>query len=284
MNHVYKGNEDMPELRIAFLDVGHGDFVYATTPLGDNLIIDIGSGDVIPSNFLNNVLTISEVQVSHPHTDHFDDIVAISKKKIKSFRCPQLDKFSDQSIGWRKSDKTKIAKLREMKRTLKPNNGAVAIGNGFSHTVWFPDTIDTNDPNTTSMVTTLSYAGVKILLGGDLPESGWKNLLQNREFVSAISDTTIFKVPHHGRKEGCCKDLFEHIFPKLCIISDKSMGKDNENTVATPWYSQRAKGCNVVGSREKRKVLSTRSDKSIFIKINEKGAFWVYTNTTWRKD
>ena len=28
---------DMSTLKIGFLDVGHGDFIYATTPLGDNV-------------------------------------------------------------------------------------------------------------------------------------------------------------------------------------------------------------------------------------------------------
>ena len=274
----------MSALKIAFLDVGHGDFVYATTPLGDSLIIDVGSGDVVPSKFLSKVSTISEVQVSHPHTDHFDDIVAVSKKTIKSFRCPFLDKFSDESIGWKKSDKVKIAKLREMKKNLSADDKAVSVGNGFDHTVWFPDNIDYNDPNTASAVTTLSYAGVKILFGADLPASGWESLLKNNSFVAAISGTTIFKVPHHGRNEGCCDGLFEKISPKLCVISDKPMGKDNKNTVATAWYTQRASGCNVVGANKKRKVVSTRSDNSIFIKINNEGLFWVYTNTRWKSD
>ena len=122
----------MPSLKIAFLDVGHGDFIYAETPLGDNLVLDIGTGDVVPAQFLSKVSTISEVQVSHPHTDHIDDIVAFSKKTIKSFRCPSLDGFSDQTIGWKKSDKVKIAKLREMKRTLVADNAAVRVGSGFS--------------------------------------------------------------------------------------------------------------------------------------------------------
>lgn len=274
----------MSTLKVAFLDVGHGDFIYATTPLGDNLIIDIGSGDVVPSRFLSKVSTISEVQVSHPHTDHFDDIVAISTKTIKSFRCPSLDRFSDQSIGWKKADKVKIAKLREMKRNLSAADAAVSVGSGFSHTVWFPGDIDYDDPNTASAVTTLSFAGVKILFGGDLPASGWESLLNNNKFVSAISGTTIFKVPHHGRKEGCCEALFERISPKLCIISDKATGKDNKNTVATGWYSQRALGCNVVGAKDKRKVVSTRSDNSIFVKVNNEGTFWVYTNTRWKTD
>lgn len=274
----------MASLRIAFLDVGHGDFVYAETPLGDNLVIDVGTGDIIPTEFLSKVSTISEIQVSHPHTDHFDDIVAFSKKTAKSFRCPSLEGFSDQTIGWKKSDKAKIAKLREMKKTLKADNTAVSVGNGFSHTVWFPSDVDYNNPNTASLITTLSYKGVAVLFGGDLPDAGWQSLIKNQKFVDAISATCVFKVPHHGRKEGCSETLFQKIAPQLCIISDKPLSKDNKNTVATDWYSKRSSGCNVVGCEGQRKVLSTRSDKSIFIKIDDTGEWWVYRDTTWRTD
>lgn len=272
----------MATLKVSFLDVGHGDFIYAETPLGHKLVIDLGSGDVIPSKFLSKVTTIHELQISHPHTDHFDDIVAFSGKTIKSFRCPALQKFSDQKIGWKKSDKAKIAKLRQMKNQYAADNNAVSVGNGFSHSVWSPPTINYEDPNTASYVTTLSYGGTKILFGGDLPASGWKSLLSNQKFVNAISGTTIFKVPHHGRNEGCCEELFAKISPMLCIISDKSLGKDNKNTVATNWYTSKASGCNVVGSTSKRKVLSTRSDNSIFVEIQQSGDWDVYTNTRWK--
>jgi len=274
----------MADLRIGFLDVGHGDFIYATTPLGANLIIDVGTGDVVPSIFLSEISNISELQVSHPHTDHFDDIIAISKKNIASFRCPSLDGFTDDRIGWTKSDKAKIAKLRQMRREIAADNEAVTVGQEFDHTVWFPQNVDINDPNTASAVTTLAFKGVKILLGGDLPASGWKDLLNNSKFVGAITGTTIFKVPHHGRSEGCCNELFDVITPMLCVISDKSIEKDNKNTAATKWYSDRTTGCIVAGCKDKRKVVSTRSDGSIFIKINDKGEWWVHPGTCWLRD
>ncbi len=274
----------MPYLRIAILDVGHGDFIYAETPLGDRLVIDVGSGDVIPAKFLSKISTLSELTITHPHTDHFDDIIDFSKKKVNSFRCPDLTHFADATIGWKKSDKEKIKCLRNLKATNSSDNNAVKVGQGFSHTVWYPSNIDYNDPNTSSVITTLSYGGTKILFGGDLPDSGWQDLLKKPGFISAIKGTTVFKVPHHGRKEGCSEALFKYISPKLCVISDKPLSKDNQNTVATSWYSQRTLGCTIVGQKEKRKVLSTRSDKSIFIKINEEGTFWVYPDTCWRTD
>lgn len=273
----------MPEMKVSFLDVGHGDFSFAISPFGHNLIIDVGYGDVIPSVFLKNINTIHELQISHPHTDHFDDIINISKKSILSFRCPNLDSFKDNVIGWKKSDKNKINRLREIKRTIAANNDAVLNGNNFAHTVWFPENVDFNNPNTASIVTTLSYQGVTILYGGDLPSSGWDNLLNKKEFIATIKNTAIFKVPHHGRQEGCSDALFKIISPKLCIISDKSLDKDNQNTVATSWYSARSSGCNVVGYDTPRKVLTTRTDGSIFVKINNEGKWWVYPDTNWEK-
>ena len=271
----------MANLKISVLDVGHGDFIYAETPLRDNLVIDCGRNDIVPSSFLSNISSISELQISHPHTDHFDDIVAIAKKTIRSFRCPPLENFADNVIGWKKRDKVKIDKLRELKRTTSADNSAVRVGDGFGHTVWFSGEVNYDDPNTSSAVTTLSYQGFKMLFGGDLPESGWESLLEKDGFVRAIRNTKVFKVPHHGRREGCCESLFEAISPLLCIISDKPIEKDSENTAATDWYTLKSTGCNVVGSEKQRKVLTTRADGSIFISVNEKGTWSVYRNTRW---
>ena len=275
----------MSLLRISVLDVGHGDFIYAMTPAGQALVIDCGSGDVVPANFLRNVTTISELQISHPHTDHFDDIIAMSKKTISSFRCPRLDNFTDDVIGWKSRDKAKIQKLRDMKRTLRSDDNAVPVGNGFSHSVWAPENIDANNPNSASYVTILSYGSFKMLFGGDLPDSGWKDLLKKPGFVTAISGTTIVKVSHHGRKEGRSSDLFNRISPKLCIISDKAIDNTNENTEATNWYTARSSGCKVRlsgGMMGDRKVLTTRNDKSIHIQANSRGEFWVFADTRWK--
>jgi len=176
----------MPNLKISVLDVGHGDFIYAETPLGHRLVIDCGTGDVIPSNFLSQVSIIDELQISHPHEDHFSDIMALAKKTIRSFRCFSLNGFADEKIAYRTGDKQKVAFLRALKARLSPDNAAVTVGNGFQHTVWYPSKIDYDDPNTASSVTTLSYGRFKMLFGGDLPKAGWDALLLNPQFASTI--------------------------------------------------------------------------------------------------
>jgi competence protein ComEC len=103
----------MYKLKICVLNVGHGDCIYVETPLGNNLVIDCGCGDTVPSEFLSSigVRKIDELQISHPHTDHFDDIVNISRKNIGSLRCPSLDNFHDNVIGWSNQDHQKITTL-----------------------------------------------------------------------------------------------------------------------------------------------------------------------------
>jgi beta-lactamase superfamily II metal-dependent hydrolase len=273
----------MAELKISFLNVGHGDFCYCETPFNQTMIIDCGSGDVVPSKFLNKVSIINELQISHPHTDHFLDIEEISKKTIKSFRCPNPNSFDDKSIGWKKSDESKIKKLKELHKNIKTDNDAITVGNGFRHLVWCPKH-DGSDPNLSSLITLIGYKGVNILMAGDLTSECWDEFLKNQDFRNAIKDTTILKAPHHGRKNGCSEELFKYISPKLCIISDKSLEKDNTNTASTDWYTKRASGCNIANSNNNpRYVLTTRNDNSIFIKVDDKGTWWVYRDTNWLK-
>jgi competence protein ComEC len=272
----------MDNLKISILNVGHGDFIYATTPLGNNLVIDCGNdgGDISPAKFLSKISTIDELQISHPHTDHFGDIIALSEKNIRSFRCPSLEKFTDKAIGWRDQDVLKIKKLRYLKQSINADNNAVQCDANFGHCVYFPGDVNYEDANTSSIVTILRFGFFKILFGGDLPDNGWCNLLKNEEFRSAIKGTNVFKVSHHGRAEGCSDELFKHISPKLCIISDKPIDETNKNTVSTSWYEDRTSG--IYFGDKLRKVLTTRNDGSIFIDVQSDSNWSVYRNTSWR--
>jgi beta-lactamase superfamily II metal-dependent hydrolase len=272
----------MARLKISVLDVGHGDFIFAQSPHGHSLVIDCGSGTVIPSVFLRNVSTLDELQVSHPHTDHFYDLPALESKTIRSFRCPPPTLFDDGEMGWRSSDKPMIASLKRLASTHIPDNAAVSVGNGFDHTVWRApqSAVDYDDPNTVSLVTTLSYGGFKMLFGGDLPTVGWEALLKDQNFVRAITGTTFFKVPHHGRAVGTCDALFEVINPRTCVISDKPIDGTNENTVCTDWYRQRSLGCKL-NNGETRHVLTTRRDGSIHFQADELGQWCFQLGCDW---
>lgn len=274
----------MALLKISVLDVGHGDFVYAETPFGHRLVIDCGSGAIVPSAFLSKVPTLDELQISHPHTDHFTDLPALGVKNIKSFRCPRLNGFDDSEMGWKQSDKQAIAWLRHLAATRVADNLAVAVGYGFDHTVWAAPikSVDYSDPNTVSLVTILGYGSFKMLFGADLTTAGWKAHLENPNFRNSIKGTSLLKVSHHGRAVGTCDELFGigGIYPTLSIISDKAVDDSNRNTICVDWYRQRSRGLQstVDGLRH---VLTTRRDGSIHIQANANGNWIVRTNCAW---
>lgn len=279
----------MANLKVSFLNVGHGDFIYCETPHGDNMVIDCGCGEIVPSTFITSN-SITELQVTHPHTDHFDDIIDLSEKTIQSFRCPQISTFDDSKIGWKKSDSEKIKKLKELQRDIMPNNYVVTTDTNFYYQVWESPLIDKEDPNTSSLVTLITYNNFKVLMGGDLPTDCWLELLKNKSFKDSIAGTTIFKTPHHGRENSYCKELFEVMSPILCIICDKPLDKDNENTCATDKYREAVK--NGGGGLDfyrlsdgqftgKRYVLTTRNDKSIFMNIQGLYNYNIKTYTDW---
>lgn len=274
----------MSNLKISVLDVGHGDFIYAESPKGHTLVIDCGldGGDVSPAKFLSRVSTIDELQISHPHTDHLSEIAAMRKKTINSFRCVDLARFKDESIGWRTKDAAAIKALREMQATIAKNDAAVATGDSFEHNVFVPGGIDYTNPNTASLITVLRYGSFKMLFGGDLPSAGWESLLAKPDFVKAITGTDVLKVSHHGRKEGCCDALFEVITPSLCVISDKSIDESNKNTVCTSYYSSKSKGITFKDVGEK-KALTTRTDGSVHFQATG-SQWWVWRGTTWVAD
>jgi len=262
-------------LKISVLDVGHGDFAYAETTGQQSLVIDCGSGDVIPSKFLSKVSTIHELQISHPHEDHFTDIVELAKKNIRSFRCPYIEKYSDDEIAWRSGDTAKVATGRRLKSQIPPNDAAVPVGNGFGHTVHIPDVTDLHlsDPNTASAITTLSFGNFKMLFGGDLTEEGWEKLLKKPGVVAAVRSATVYKVSHHGRDVGCSDALFKIIKPQLCIVSDKTLDSTNLGTECIEWYRERTSGVIVNksdGKTEERRVLTTRCDGSIHLRQMER--------------
>ncbi len=63
-----------------------------------------------------------------------------------------------------------------------------------------------SDHNEVSVVLKISYGDTTIILGGDLEEAGWKEVL--REYGEANLKATMVKVSHHGSENGYCEELW----------------------------------------------------------------------------
>lgn len=283
-------------MKLVIWDVQHGSAAYLKTPSGKHIVIDLGSGDFSdnsafsPLQYLKDsggVKQLDEVIITHPHTDHIDDILNWDLLSPKVLLRPKHLSEEDILKANPSKDKKKINKYIEINKsyshpvnpTERPtdakNNGGVNIST-FS-----PSRCGTSNINNHSIVTIMEYLGVKIIVPGDNEAASWKELLEDPSFITAIKGTNIFVASHHGRESGYYSDLFNYFSPELVIVSDGP----NAETSVTDKYSKLASGWTVYKRSEnettpyERKCLTTRKDGSVVIKVG-KSTNGVFMNVT----
>ena len=77
-------------------------------------------------------------------------------------------------------------------------------------------------PNEVSVVLWIRIGNIKLLLGADLEEQGWKDILQNE--IKPEGHASVFKVSHHGAESAHSSKVWE------------AMLDPNPIAVLTPWY------------------------------------------------
>lgn len=274
-------------MKLIIWDVQHGSSAYLKTPSGKHIVIDLGSGDYSGNNFnfspllhLKNkygVEQLDEVIITHPHTDHIDDIMNFDVLRPKVILRPNHLSEDNVKKANPSKDQKKIDKYLEINKRyslpvddsenpkLGKNNGGVNIQ------TFIPTNCGTSNINNHSVVTIIEYLGVKILVPGDNEVVSWKELLEKPSFVNAIKNTNIFVASHHGRESGYYAELFNYFEPELVIISD---GPAVETSV-TDKYSKIASGWKVYKRSEnekipyERKCLTTRKDGTLIIKVGK---------------
>ena len=271
-------------LEIVIWDVQHGSAAYINTPNGKVIIIDLGTGDYSgndakfsPLQYLerNGISTIDQLIITHPHTDHIDDIFNIESFSVASLLRPRHLTEDDIRNANRSQDKSKVDKYFEFEGIYNSsltyedsvlcdeNNGGVSIK------CFISDNCPHSNINNHSVVTILEYLGVKIIIPGDNEAASWDKLLELEDFIESIKDTSILVAPHHGRENGYTDKLFDYFTPDIVIISDGPVS----STSITSKYTYIADGWTVHSRSGKepqeRSCLTTRNDGAIGIKIYE---------------
>ncbi len=276
-------------MKLVIWDVQHGSAAYLKTPSDKHIVVDLGAGNYSESDeafspllYLRDnygIKQLDQVIITHPHTDHIDDIMnfdALSPRVLSRPNHLTEETVRNANPG---KDKQKLDKYFEIdKRYSYPvssnedpkrpeNNGGVQIQ------IFISSECGTSEINNHSIVSVIQYQGVKILLPGDNESGSWKMLLEKPEFVRAIANTNIFIASHHGRESGYCAELFRHFKPQLTIISDGPV----QGTSVTEKYSQHTTGVPVYSrsggtrTRRDRKCLTTRKDGTIIITVDDGG-------------
>jgi len=261
-------------------DVQHVQAAYLKTP-NSHFVFDLGTGsygyngEFSPFSYLRNhygVKKLDGVLLSHPHRDHLDDIKEFDSPSPSVLWRPShlsesdIRKANRDHDTWIQDAYLEINKrysdpiTDEINPFLPQNNGGVQMQ------IFTPNTCATSNISNHSFVTVVTHENYKLLIPGDNESISWDELLERSDFCSAIDDTDVLLAHHHGRKAGFSEKLFEHIPPRIVIVSDERFA----DTSATDQYSKKAQRWKVdkrSGDSNNRKCLTTLKDGVIVTKF-----------------
>ncbi len=251
--------EPAAELRCTFLSVGHGCSVLIETPNGQALVYDVGttgSGDsakrVLSNALWNRHRTrIDALVISHADRDHFNGAVELfevirAKRLLVSPQFPETDQRGAISVlNAAREHGVPIAVVRSGERLELDPEVEIRVLHPS------PDRTYESD-NAQSVVLEVSFRGRRILLTGDLEDSGLRELL-----TSPARPTDIVLAPHHGSLGDSPTEFVRWAQPRWVVASS---GRNVSLDGLQKRYGSQAK------------VLATSEHGAIEFRINANGA------------
>jgi len=272
-------------ISIITFDVAHGSCHLIVTPSRRLVMIDLGcSDDFSPVECLKGkgLKRLDLLVVTHPHDDHIRGILDLNGIEVGILHRPKsvppdLTAQLDPPLkkAWQEFDARFTRPVELPDKFYDPQSPAF---DGMALR-FFGGKSDTRNLNNYSIVAVLEFGAFKMLFPGDLEADGWQSLLADSRFANRIAGTTILVAAHHGRKAGWCAELFDHISPKLVIISD---GAATDTSYASS-YSQKAHGYRVktrnTGEEKTRNVVSTRDNGHVVVEATASRSGITYSVT-----
>jgi beta-lactamase superfamily II metal-dependent hydrolase len=266
-----------------FWDVQHGNACYISSPIGQNIAIDLGVGSYSGVNktfspllYLKNnwqVRRLDAALITHPHRDHLDDIGNFDALNPRVLYRPKHLTHEEIRAGNKAEDSEILEKYFDVDNRysdpIRPEENPFneKVNGGMLVQYFTPSKCARTNLNNHSIVTVVGFANSKIIIPGDNEAPSWNELLENPHFVAAITGADILLAAHHGREAGYCENIFKYFSPRLTIVSDGRFS----DTSATNRYSSKSLGWKVYkrsGGTEERKCVTTRSDgviKVVFV-------------------
>lgn len=134
--------------------------------------------------------------------------------------------------------------------------------------------LEKHTTNDLSQIVFIEHMGSVICISGDLETTGWAAMLKHRVDVTAwLQRTHVFIASHHGRDNGYHPEIFQYCNPECIIISDKDIIHDTQEGMST-LYGKHVSAAGIVfngNTTERRKVLTTRCDGHIWVRLDAVG-------------
>jgi len=225
------------DLRLTFIDVGHGDSILVEFSGGKRMLIDggglyedrfdIGKNVIAPFLWKKKIRMIDTLVLTHPDPDHFKGLNFIASQF-------SIGQFWDNGFQTNSESYLKLKKTideRKIKTQSLHDETPLRIINGVEISILNPPVLNATqrkdrnllDLNNSSLVMKLRFKNVSVLLTGDIGKEAEGRML--RTGCSLKAD--ILKVPHHGSSSSSSPLFLEKVKPTYAILSvgERNIGK-----------------------------------------------------------
>lgn len=263
---------------LRFYDVEHGDCILIISQKNEAVLIDCGYNSTTKFRPSESLLKqgfgtrrkLHHLILTHPDQDHLADLPDILSKikPVNVWQHPQLSlrNLSDLKYTLSKAQEAYV-NSRKSAKELHPQEASRKFNTMELRQFYLP-VGSVRDANDLSLVTFLTEGKFTVCFPGDLTKRGWRLHLKNKAFQFMLRETNLFVASHHGRPTGYYEPVYEYLFPKLIVISDKEQTKGRKITKRVP-YRDHAFGVKLKDGSF-RKVLTTRNDGRIRIVVKDR--------------
>ena len=265
-------------MRVLIHNVDHGQCTVIIMPNGERVMIDCGilsEGDAYwwPSihYYGQRFALLAFTNLDEDHAEDFESVQryappnwiltnpSVGYQRLVGLKPDGMGNGIASVARWMAAPKNPVP---------KPLDFGGAVGRWYCNTY-----VPGDETNDLSLVLIVQYGPFKILFSGDMERAGWRRLLRWPDFVRDLIGVNVFVASHHGRESGCLEELFEGWRPDIFVISDGEIQHDTQET--NDWYRTRSGGLPVLGTWERRYVLTTRSDGTSQIDVQPDGRYLV---------
>ncbi|GGP17033.1 ComEC/Rec2 family competence protein [Oceanobacillus neutriphilus] len=210
--------QEMPALKVHFINVGQGDSILIETPLDRTILIDGGppeAGNAVV-NYIKE-LRINEIDLmiaTHPDIDHIGGLVNV---------LDELEVGSVIDTGKLHPTKTFASYMNRIRDlqipfTIAEKDTPIEIDPTISLDIWNAAQPLTS-PNASSLVLKLNYGETDMLLMGDVGKKEEKEI-QKKHNVNA----EVIKIGHHGSNTSSSLAFLKAVDPEIAVLT---YSKDN---------------------------------------------------------
>ena len=216
-------------LHLFFLNVGQGDAEYIRNGNSYDVLID-GGPDKSVITELSDIMPfwdreINLVILSHPHADHVTGLIDV----LKRYKVDEIVATDAVSTSSEYLEFLKLIKDKNIHFTLVQDINDIDLGNNIKLDFIYPKESfkdkKVDNLNNTSIVVKLIDDKFSALFTGDLEQDAQQNLISNlaiEPLDSArgrqFSNVNIWKVSHHGSKNGINDNFLKIINPDIAVI------------------------------------------------------------------